>query len=128
LYARALTYARRVTITRSVLALAAVALFADVAPRCGGKRGVTVHPAAPWTPCDPKGPHEFKCEPPTSCFYLSPDFDPPGRGQVCTKECTTEADCTFMGADFACNGRATSGAGAPPARVCAKRAQDSGKD
>lgn len=109
-----------------LVSFAALALFADVAPRCGERRRVEVHPAKAWTPCDPKGPHTFECEPPTSCFFVGRDVDAPGVGQVCTKACSDDGDCAPMGEGFTCSGRATSGAGAPPVRVCVKRASDGG--
>ena len=107
-------------------AAAALLLLADVGPSCGNKTKTLR--AAPWTDCAPKGRHfEYKCDPPTSCFSLGPEYEAPGR-QVCTVECKTDTDCTFMGTTFACHGRALTGAGTPPARVCATRIADAGRD
>jgi hypothetical protein len=107
--------------TWKIAAAAAVLLLpaavADVAPRCGSRprRNATVV-RAPFESCAFVNPRtEVVCAPALACVATGA----PGSS-VCTRACTTDADCATLGADARCSGKGRVGASTSEVAVCAR--------
>jgi hypothetical protein len=80
-----------------VLVSGALAVFADVVPHCG-KPEVSIR--KPGQDCGPHGSRWIgECLAPAKCIADE------RHGPTCTRHCTTDEDCTALGATFHCNAR-----------------------
>lgn len=102
-------------------ALASTLVFAFVALACGSAERTAVR-GTPGQSCVLPDPSSMvACDPPNACYRLMSKSPSAPDALVCTKPCTTAADCTFGGGEWVCEVSATPQGGGRETRVCTKR-------